>query len=199
MLAGQARTVTVQAAWLASTSPQMGRHSVCRVEHIHTPTCRVTTLRPVCAMLVGWDETATVQHVWLANIRPALGLLCALTVHPGNIQMLLMHPKTRATNVQLARIRNMTGPSVFRVQRIHTLRQKVTTLRPVCAMLVGWDETATVQHAWLANIRPPLGLLCALTVGPGNIQMLSMHPKTRAANVQVAHTRQTTCQSVCCV
>ena len=87
MLDGLARTVTAQAAWLASTSPLMGHQSVCGVEHTPTPRQRVMTLRPVSAMLVGWDETATVQHAWLANIRPSLGLLCALTVSPGNIQI----------------------------------------------------------------------------------------------------------------
>jgi len=86
-LAGRARTITAQAAWVASTSPRMGHQSVCGVDHTHTPRQRVTTLRPVSAMLVGWDETVTVQHVWLANTRPSLGLLCALTVSPGNIQI----------------------------------------------------------------------------------------------------------------
>jgi len=64
----------------------------------------------------------TVQHVCLENTRPPLGLLCALTVSPGSIQMLSMHPQTRALNVQLDCSRMTTDQSVSRVQRIHTLR-----------------------------------------------------------------------------
>jgi len=137
MLAGRARTASAQAACLVSTSPRMGRQSVCHVEHTHTPRQRVTTLRPVSAMLVGWDETVTVQHVWLANLRPCRGLWRVQTVGLGSIQMWSMHPQTRAPNVQLGCSRMMTDQSVSRVQRIHSLGQRVTILRPVSAMLVG--------------------------------------------------------------
>jgi len=96
-----------------------------------------TTLRPVCAMLVGWAKTVTVQHVWLANIRPALGLLRARTVSPGNFQMPSTHPQTRATNVQLAFTRQTTDHGVSRVQQIRTPRHGVTPLCPAYATLVG--------------------------------------------------------------
>jgi len=74
------------------------------------------------------------------------------------------------------------------------IQKMIVNVKPV-----GRETILTALHAWLVNTNWIPDQLHALPVQPASNRMLSMHPRTLVLIVQLARTRRTTGQSVCCV